>query len=179
MCMASTELSPTQIFLDPEVVGFFPDHTQADLAAGKLFLDEHDFLLAAALTRPNDPEHGIQEGESLVVARLTPEGFFAPDRRIDAARLSMKHSILRDASDDPEGPCVPLWLSDQRPHVFINPDGRMLQVESHLYVPSDAYGVWLLGNAALHSHRSDYASFIPETPEFTIHIGSRPTPSRP
>lgn len=172
--MTSPDLVATQVFLNPEIVGFFPDHTKADLAAGKLFLDEHDFLLAAALPSPHDRESGIREGESLVVARLSPEGVFAPARRIKEARLTMNHSLLRDAGDAPDGPCVPLWLSGMRPNIFSNAEGRMLQVEDYLYVPSRAYGVWLLGSAALHPLRSEYADLMPNNPEFTIHIESRP-----
>jgi hypothetical protein len=176
MSQVSTERALPPVFLDPEIVSFFPDETQAELASGRLWLDEHDFLLAAALPRPIDPVHGIQEGESLVVARITPDGVFTPERRIAAARVTMARALLRDAADGPDGPCIPLWLSHQRPYVYSNAQGRMLQVEEHLYVPSSAYGVWLLGNTALHPFRTGYLSLMPDHNGFTLHIGARPAP---
>jgi hypothetical protein len=165
------------VYLDPEIVSFFPEQTQAALHAGSLALNENDFLLAASIIWPMDSKVGIRDGESLVVAKLAQPDGFQPECLINRAELLYERHRLRDADQPkPEEPRLDGFMlsqSSDRPYLMQGDGGRMFQVEERLFVPASAYGVWLQQPHAPLRERHQYAGLLPATSEHRIRIERR------
>ncbi|HSX16284.1 MAG TPA: hypothetical protein VLF40_05820 [Candidatus Saccharimonadales bacterium] len=161
-----------EVRLLPEIFDAFPSESQERIRSGSLHMSEGDFLYLASHNNPSDPQVGIQEGDSVVVARYTNNAsVYEPSRLVRSAHL-VDGVELTDASDNQE---VPHWftLITGATEGLVTLGSQTFYAPGELFVPGLAYGVWLTHNrqSKVWDSRTAYHRLLPLSHRVTIRLG--------